>query len=187
MENLATLKIEYSKVDLRFLHYMWKRSPLLTNLSLRGSRAMVCDRINFDSPHPPPTGPGSARIQQLKVLDLSHTGRDAIWFLREWVLDNVDCKLKRLYLERCPVPSFIAHHVTPTIEFVSIAGSDPLSTPYAMMDLRAWARLSSIKKINASGGDHRLMNETNRDTLVRQHPNIVFDLSEDFKESPRYF
>jgi hypothetical protein len=186
MENLATLKIEYSKVDLRFLHYMWKRSPLLTNLSLRGSRAMVCDRINFDSPHPPPTGPGSARIQQLKVLDLSDTGRDAIWFLREWVLDNVDCKLKRLYLERCPVPSFIARHVTPTIEFVSIAGYQTYAG-YEVMDLRAWARLSSIKEINASGGDHRMINATRRDELVLENPNVVFDLSEDFKESPRYF
>jgi hypothetical protein len=186
MENLATLKIEHSPVDLRFVHYMWNRSPLLKNLSLRGSRAVVSRNVNFDRAHQPPP-PGSARIQQLEVLDLSDTGEDAIWFLRQWVLNNVDCKLKRLYLERCPVQPFLAHHVTPTIEFVSIAGSEPLSNGYAMMDLRAWARLSSIKEINASGGDHRLINATRRDELVRQHPNVVFDLSEDFKESPRYF
>jgi len=185
MENLVTIKIEYSVVDMRFVRYMCDRSPL-KNLSMRGSRVGLVSLLFFDSPHGPPP-PGSVRLQQLKVLDLSDTGEDTMKFLREFVEDNVDCKLTHLYLERCALCPCVAHHVTPTIEFVSIAGSDPLSTPYAMMDLRAWARLSSIKKINASGGDHRLMNETNRDTLVRQHPNIVFDLSEDFKESPRYF
>ena len=184
MENLVTLKFEFSLVDMRLFRYMCHRSPL-KNLSLRGSSGVVI-LVFFNSPHRPPTE-GSVRLQQLKVLDLSDTGMNAMFFLRDLVLDNVDCKLTHLYLERCALCPCVAHHVTPTIEFVSIAGSDPLSTPYAMMDLRAWARLSSIKKINASGGDHRLMNETNRDTLVRQHPNIVFDLSEDFKESPRYF
>jgi hypothetical protein len=178
MENLVTLKIEYSSVDIRFVRYMCHRSPL-KNLSLRGSSAV-------DSPHHPPPE-GSVRLQQLKVLDLSDTGEDAMRFLTELVVHNVNCKLTHLYLERCPVNPFVADHITPTIEFVSIAGYEPLSSGYAMMDLRAWARLSSVKEINASGGDHRLINETNRDTLVHQHPNIVFELSEDFREYPRYF
>jgi hypothetical protein len=107
--------------------------------------------------------------------------------MKEWVENNPNCKLIRLYLESVRILPFVVRRVTPTIEFVSIAGSGPLFTPYAMTFLRTWAGLSSIKEINASGGDHTLMNETNRDTLVREHSNIVFDLSEDFKESPRYF
>jgi hypothetical protein len=184
MENLVTIKIEYSVVDMRFVRYMCHRSPL-KNLSLRGSRVGLVSLLFFDSPHRPPP-PGSVRLQQLKVLDLSDTGEDTMKFLREFVEDNVDCKLTHLYLERCPVLPFSAYHVTPTIQFLSVAGYQP-SRGYLINDLRAWARLSSMKEINASGMDRNVINETTRDSLVRQHPNVVFDLSEDFRESPRYF
>jgi len=40
-------------------------------------------------------------------------------------------------------------------------------------------------RINA-GGDHRLITATRRNELVRQHPNIVFDLSEDFRVPPLF-
>jgi hypothetical protein len=184
MENLVTLKIEYSSVDIRFVRYMCHRSPL-KNLSMRGSRVGLVSLLFFDSPHGPPP-PGSVRLQQLKVLDLSDTGEDTMKFLREFVEDNVDCKLTHLYLERCPVLAFSAYHVTPTIQFLSVAGYQP-SRGYLINDLKTWARLSSMKEINASGLDQNFMSDARRDSLIRQHPNVVFDLSEDFRESPRYF
>lgn len=183
MENLVTLKIEYSSVDIRFVRYMCHRSPL-KNLSLRGSSGVVI-LVFFNSPHRPPTE-GSVRLQQLKVLDLSDTGEDTMKFLREFVEDNVDCKLTHLYLERCPVLAFSAYHVTPTIQFLSVAGYQP-SRGYLINDLRAWARLSSMKEINASGLDRNFMSDARLDSLMRENPNVVFDLSEDFRESPRYF
>jgi hypothetical protein len=183
MENLVTLKIEYSVVDIRFLRYICHRSPLTKNISLRGSRTQPFLEVSFESPHPPPTG--GIRLQQLKVLDLSDTGVDAMRFLRPLIVGNVDCQLTRLYLERCTVTPFLPSRITRTIEFLSIAGYAPSIHRY--IDLRAWARMSSMKHINASGLDRNFMSDARRDSLIRENPNVVFDLSEDFRESPRYF
>jgi hypothetical protein len=182
MENLVTLKIEYSVVDIRFLRYICHRSPL-KNISLRGSRTRPFLEVSFESPHPPPTG--GIRLQQLKVLDLSDTGVDAMRFLRPLIVGNVDCQLTRLYLERCTVTPFLPSRITRTIEFLSIAGYAP--SRHGFMDLTVWARRSSMKQINATGLDRNFINDWGRENLVRKHPNVVFDLSEDFKESPRYF
>ena len=183
MENLVTLKIEYSVVDIRFLRYICHRSPLTKNISLRGSRTQPFLEVSFESPHPPPTG--RIRLQQLKVLDLSDTGVDAMRFLRPLIVGNVDCQLTRLYLERCTVTPFLPSRITRTIEFLSIAGYAP--SRHGFMDLTVWARRSSMKQINATGLDRNFINDWGRKNLVRKHPNVVFDLSEDFKESPRYF
>jgi hypothetical protein len=184
MENLVTLKFEYSLVDMRLFRYMCHRSPI-RNLSLRGSITGLVSLVFYDSPHSPPP-PGSVRLQHLKVLDFSETGYYVMSLLREFVLDNVDCQLTHLYLERCPVTAFVAHHVTPTIEFVSIAGYQ-IDAGYEVMDLRAWAQLPSMKEINASGCDYRLINATRGTEQVREHPNVIFHFNENFKESPRYF
>jgi hypothetical protein len=182
MENLVTIKIEYSVVDMRFVRYMCHRSPL-KNLSLRGSRALLVCHDFFESLHPPP--PGRVRLTQLKVLDLSDTGVDAMRFLRQLIVGNFDCQLTRLYLERCTVTPFLASRITRTIKFLSIAGYAP--SRHGFMDLTVWARRSSMKQINATGLDRNFINDWGRKNLVRKHPNVVFDLSEDFKESPRYF
>jgi hypothetical protein len=184
MENLVTLKIEYSVVHIRFLRYICHRSPL-KNISLRGSRTRPFLEVSFESPHPPPPPAGRVGLQQLKVLDLSDTGVDAMSFIRTLIVGNVNCQLTRLYLERCNVNPFVAARITPTVEFVSIAGYAPSTHGYH--DLRAWARLSSMKEINASGLDRNIMSDARRDSLIRQHPNVVFDLSEDFRESHRFF
>lgn len=180
MENLATLKFERSVVDLQFVCHMRSRSRL-RNLSLRDNGLSgITVLIHLVQP-PQPLNAG----QFLKVLDLSGMGVHVMMFLREWVLENPECQVTHLYLENVAlIPRRVPAHLK--VEFLSVAGYHPYTEDWfdeqAFRDLHAWAGLSSMREINASACD---MTQAQRNKLVTTHPNVVFDFSEQFRESAR--
>ena len=176
------LKVENSVVDVQVIRYLSARSPL-KNLSLRGSGAgdtKFDDTIVFRWFHPQVTN----TWQSLKLLDLSEMRHGGVQLLKQWVLDNAECQITHLYLEKYHL---IPRRVMPPhlkLEFLSVAGYNAGSSECTFLDIKAWAAIPSKREINASGSN---LNQVQRDELVTKHPNVEFDLSEDFRESPRNF
>jgi hypothetical protein len=179
LPNLTTLKVESSQVNMQFLRYVRARSPL-RNLSVRRS-SLGHHILFYDSLPPPP--PQRNTVKLLKVLDISQTGEYSLKVLNEWVFNDDQCQVTHLFMEHCPVlPRAVPAHVK--IEFLSVTGYNAGSSECTFLDIEAWAAIPSIREINASGST---LNQVQRDELVTKHPNVEFDLSEDFRESPRNF
>jgi hypothetical protein len=187
MEKLVTLKVEHSVVDVQVVRYLSARSPL-KNLSLRGSgtgNANLDDTVVLRWFHPQVTN----TWQSLKLLDLSEMMEGGVQLLKQWVLDNADCQVTHLYMEKYHV---IPRRVMPAhlkLQFLSVAGYeawgvDGVGEISTFLDIEAWAAIPSIREMNVSGCG---LDEVQRQSLVAKRPNVVFDLSEDFRESPRVY
>lgn len=183
-----TLKVERSVVDIQFVCHMRDHSRV-RNLSLResslGNFGVFLPPPSFGylpQPHPfPPRNPG----QFLKVLDLSDMNMHVMMLLRNWVLDEVESQVTHLYLENCPlIPRRVPAHLK--VEILSVAGYQPFSGEsfgeYAFRDVNGWATIPSIREINASGCE---MTKDHREKLITTHPNVKFNLSEQFSASAR--
>jgi hypothetical protein len=185
LKNLVTLKIEDCIVDEQFVQYVRYRTPL-KNLSVRRSR-MGMALLHFFVPQMPPR-PINAAHHCLKVLDISGMRDYTPTLVNEWVLKDDLCQVTHLYMEGCTddIPRRVSsNHLR--IEFISFAGYRPYNT-YGLgrkifEDIDSWAGISSVKRINASGCD---MTQVHRDDLMRRHPNVVFNMSDQFEESPRF-
>jgi hypothetical protein len=75
------------------------------------------------------------------------------------------------------------------LEFLSVAGYqargvDGVGETSTFLDIESWAAIPSMREMNVSGCN---LNEVQRQSLVATRPNVVFDLSEDFRESPRLY
>lgn len=186
LTNVKTLKLEWCAGDMEFVRFLLARSPL-KNLNVRGS--YLYDR-NFLHPllSNLPSSKNFARV--LKVLDISGAADDAFNLLTEWISNDEDCKVSHLYMEKCRL---IPNGVMPThmkIEVLSVAGyvryeiTDYDWESSAFMDIQAWARIPSMREINASGCS---LDEVQRDSLVTNYPHVVFDLNKEFRESPRVY
>lgn len=177
--------MEHCVVHVPLVLYLTGRSPL-KNLGLRGCEMLsdIFDDANILHLFQPPV---ENTWQLLKVLDLSEICFDGLNLLKRWVLDNAGCQVTHLYLEKYLL---IPRRVMPAhlkIEFLSVAGYqawgvDGVGEVSTFLDIEAWAAIPSMREINASGCN---LNEVQRHNLVTTHPNILFDLSEDFRESPR--
>jgi hypothetical protein len=187
LEKLVTLKVEHSVVDVQVVRYLSARSPL-KNLSLRGSgtgNANLDDTVVLRWFRPQVTN----TWQSLKLLDLSEMMNGGVQLLKQWVLDNAECQITHLYLEKYHV---IPRRVMPAhlkLEFLSVAGYqawgvDGVGETSTFLDIESWAAIPSMREMNVSGCN---LNEVQRQSLVATRPNVVFDLSEDFRESPRLY
>lgn len=183
LPNLVTLKVERSRVSMQWLRYLRARSPLrnltVTKNTFVGHRALH----QFLPPPPPPRNTG----QVLKVLDLSGMQEYLEILVDEWLVSNLECKVTHLYMENVHfLPRSVPAHLQ--IEFISVAGYYPHSGGWfgeqEFADIDAWAKIPSMREINASGVR---MNQVQRNYLVEKHPNVVFDLNEEISESPRLY
>lgn len=186
LPNLVTAKFERSDVDIKFVRFLLARSQL-RHLSVRESFGYRDVCLHRYLPRPPP----QLNAQVLKVLDISLTGVYASTLVNDWVFNDEQCKVTHLFMERCLV---VPRHVMPAhlkIEFLSIAGSRAYDGDMGIDGgnleiycfLAAWAKIPSMSEMNASGC---ILSQEQRDSLVNTRPNIAFDLSEDFRESPRF-
>lgn len=178
LNNLTTLKFERCmNVDTEFLRYL-RACPVIKNLSLKGSL------LAFVAPHPDVPADPAYPIDiwgQLGSLDISGTGRFPV-LIHTRVLNVPGCQVTHLFMEKCGlIPSSIHDHMK--IEFVSVAGYRPsVRHRNAFDDIDAWASISTLKEMNASGCE---LTQGQRDELVRRHPNVIFNVNVEFEESPR--
>jgi hypothetical protein len=175
LENLETLKFERCcNVDMGFVSCI-RACPALKNFSVRGSDMHIM--------HPHRHFPKNF-WSQLKVLDVSGTRHYPVIMYEAVLKDIPDCSITHLYMERCPrIPRISYDNLK--IEFVSVAGlrNDEWRPSKAAFDsIRNWAALPSLKEMNASGCE---MSQAQREQLVTDHPNITFNVSVEFQESPR--
>jgi hypothetical protein len=186
LTNVETFKLEWCDGDMEFVRFLLARSPL-KNLNVRGS--YLYDR-NFLHPLLSNLSSSNNCAQVLKVLDVSGAADDAFNLLTEWILNDEDCKVSHLYMEKCRL---IPNSVMPThlkIQVLSVAGyvryeiDDYDWESSAFMDIQAWARIPSIREINGSGCS---LDQVQRDSLIANYPHVVFDLSKEFRESPRVY
>lgn len=175
LENLVTLKFERCcNVDMSFLRLV-SAAPELKNFSMRGSVRQM---------HPPGKFPTNF-WNQLKVLDISGTGNYS--GIVYWgILNNRDCPVTHLYMERCVTIPRIMYECNMKIEFVSVAGlRDKVTTTTrrrAIDSIRYWAAIPTLREMNASGCQ---MSQAQRQQIVDRHPNVIFNMSREFQESPR--
>jgi hypothetical protein len=177
MENLKTLKFERCfAVDTELRRYL-RACPGIEHFSVKGSIMQIVGPYYLPSADP---GFPSNIWGRLQSLDLSGTGRYAK-LVHEQVLNDTRCPVTHLFLEQCPILPRPFPHLK--IEFVSVAGYRPSDgVGNAFEDIDAWASISTMKRINASGCD---LTPEQRNELVRKHPRVVFNLSEYYDESPR--
>jgi hypothetical protein len=187
LDELVTLKLDNCILDMRFLRYLSGRRGL-RNLTLThsdvGNFNFGVGFFHFFLFHGPPPSP---RISEnLKVLDLSAMNAEALLtFVNEWVVDNAQCNVTHLFMEKSQIiPRRVSKNLK--IEFLSVAGYRPAPPSscgeHVFRDLQAWASISSMKEINASGCDFY---DAQRDELRRKFPHVSFNLSVEFEESPR--
>lgn len=186
LQNVVMLKFENSVVDLQLVRYARAQSPL-RNLSIRRSSLGFLPYHAFLPPPPPTRNIGAV----LKVLDISRTGVHAVRIADKWVFSDLHCQVTHLYMEQCPifVPRIMPEHLK--IEYLSIAGYVQHSVygsgpPSVFLVIKGFATIPTMREINASGSCCSL-NQVQRDTLIAIRPNILFDLSADFRESPPFF
>jgi hypothetical protein len=169
LENLKTLKFErcYS-VETEFGRHL-RAFPAIKNVSIRGSLVQLQYGDGF-----PPTA-----WHQLKVLDVSGTGRYAAWIYELILKDATDCTITHFYMEKCKLmPRIINDH--PRFTFVSVAGST--SETDAFHEIARWSALPSLRELNASGCRLR---RAERQHLISTRTDVVFNLRARFEPSRR--
>jgi hypothetical protein len=185
LRNVVTLTIEDCYVNDQHLQIIRFCSPTLKNLNVRRSSIIGTTMMENSLPEVP-LHVRNPR-QSLKTLDISEMTSYTPTLVKNWVLDDNLCKITHLYVERCNknIPRCVSSdHLR--IEFISFAGYRPYDSvefgQKVFEDIDSWTGISSMKAINASACN---MNEMQHDELMRKHPNVVFDFSVQFKQSPR--
>jgi hypothetical protein len=158
-ENLKTLKFERCfAVDHAFRRYL-RVCPAIKNFSVKGSILQYVGYWAMHLAYPPATS-----WAQMQSLDLSGT-RTIVKLVHERVLN----------------PRPVYDHLK--IAFLSVAGYRPSpGVGNAFDDIDAWASISTLNAMNASGCD---LTQAERDELVRRHPNVLFNVNVEFEESQR--
>jgi hypothetical protein len=171
LENLKTLKFERCCTVDNELARHFRAFPAIKNFSIRGSMVQLQYSTGFQ-----PTA-----WHQLKVLDVSGTGRYAAWIYESLFMDvdATECTVTHFYMERCTrMPRFV--YDNPRFTFVSVAGST--SQAEAFDEIARWSALPSLRELNASGC--RLSRQERRQ-LVGTRTDVVFNLRARFEPSRR--
>lgn len=178
LENLQTLKFERCfGVDTEFRRYL-RSCQALKNFSVKGSLLQLVFPGYGAGPDPDFE---STIWGQMRGLDLSGTGK-YLKLIHDRVLNDHRCPVTHLFMEQCPlIPRNVHDHLK--IQFLSVAGYRPCDGVEKAFDaIDAWASISTMERINASGCD---LTEAERKELMKRHPNVLFNLNVQYEESPR--